>query len=124
MGCPVSDCTKTLHDESLVFDTRSNTYLIAVVLVAQQLTGAVVNTKTSGFSSATNTTLLDKLTCAAAFSVNVLFTLNVHVGIFDPGHNLLVCSHIWAEAIYSSTDETFLNQLHSVLSGNTLKLSF
>jgi hypothetical protein len=65
--------------------------------------------------------LSDELTGAATLSVDVLLTLDVHVGILDPGHDLLVSSHVRAETINSSTDEALLDELHGVLAGDSLK---
>ena len=118
---PVADGTETLYEESSVFDTLGQLNLIAEVLIASQFTNCVVDTETSGLVTTVDTTLGYEFTSAATFSVNVLFTLNVHVGIFDPSHNLFVGSHIWAEAINGSADETFLDELHSVFTGNSLK---
>ena len=52
-----------------------------------------------------------------------MFSLDVHVGIFDPSHDLFVGSHIWAEAVDGSTDETLLDELHGVLASDALKLT-
>ena len=59
---------------------------------------------------------------AAAFSVNVLLALDVHVGILDPGHNLFVGAHIGTEAINSSSNKALLDELHGVLTGDSLNL--
>jgi hypothetical protein len=52
-----------------------------------------------------------------------LFSLDVHVGIFDPSHDLFVGSHIWTEAVDGSADETLLDELHGVLASDALKLT-
>jgi hypothetical protein len=35
---------------------------------------------------------------------------------------LLVCSHVWTEAINSSSNKAFFNELHGISSCNSLKL--
>ena len=64
----------------------------------------------------------DEFTSAAAFGIDIGLTLNVHVCVLNPGHGLLVGAHIRTEAINLSTNETFLDELHSVLTGHTLDL--
>ena len=120
---PVSDSTETLDDESAVSDTLRETNFIDESLVGGHLTDSVVNTETSGFGTTTDTTVFDELTSAATFRVDILFTLDVHVGIFDPGHDLFVGSHIGSKAVDSSTDEALLDKFHSVLTGDTFKFS-
>jgi len=124
LGGPVADSAEALDNKSLAFDTLSAIDLIAEVLISEHLTNAVVDTETSGLSTAIDTTLLDVLASAAAFSVNVLLALDVHVGILNPGHNLFVGAHIGTEAINSSSNKALLDELHSVLAGNALELSF
>jgi hypothetical protein len=121
VSSPVADSAETLDDEGFILNSKSAVYLLAVILVGKQFTDAVVYTETSGLSTTSDTSLSDELASAAALSVDVLFTLNVHVGVLDPSHNLLVGSHIGTKAIYGSTDETLLDELHSVLAGYTLK---
>jgi hypothetical protein len=66
---------------------------------------------------------LDELSCAAAFGIDVLLSLDVHVGVFDPSHNLFVGSHIWSEAVNSCSNETFLDKFHGVFSCYTFEFS-
>jgi hypothetical protein len=122
LGGPVADSAKALNGESAPLNAFRKTDLVAESLVASQLADSVVDTETSGLATAIDTTLSDKLTSAATFRVDILFTLNVHVGILDPGHDLLVGTHIGSETINSSTDEALLDELHSVLAGNSFKL--
>jgi hypothetical protein len=120
---PVSDSAESLNDEGAVLDTFGKFDLIAEVSVACQLTDCVVNTETSGLVTAVDTTLSNELASAAALSVDVLFTLNVHVGIFNPGHDLFVGSHVGSETVDSGTDETLLDELHGVTTGYSLELT-
>jgi hypothetical protein len=112
-----------LHNKSLTFDTKSAINLLAEVLIGKHFTNAVVDTETSGLSATVDATLLDVLSSAAAFSVDVLFTFDVHVGVLDPGHNLFIGTHIGAEAIHSSSNKTLLDEFHGVLAGNALEFS-
>ena len=121
LSSPVTDCAVALHDEGAVFDALGEANLIGEGLEAGQLADSVVDTETSGLVTAVNTTLSDELTGAATLSVDVLLTLDVHVGILDPGHDLLVGSHVRAETINSSADEALLDELHGVLAGDSLK---
>jgi hypothetical protein len=92
-------------------------------LSVEEFLNGVEDTESSGFSTSLNTTLLDVLSSAASFGVDILFTSNLLVGILDPGHDLLVGSHVRSETINGGTDEVLLDELHSVLSGDTLELS-
>jgi len=117
---PVADGTETLDDEGLALNTQGETTAVDEGLCAEHLADSVVDTEASGLSAASNTTLGDELASAAALSVDVLLTLDVDVGILDPGHNLLVGAHIGTKAINLSTDKALLDELHGVLSGHSL----
>lgn len=120
---PVSNSAKTLNNKGTFLNTLGEAGLFAEGLVACQLADSVVDSETGGLATAADAALSDELTSAAALSINVLLTLDVHVGILDPGHNLLVGSHVGSEAIDSSTDETLLDELHSVLACNSFELT-
>ena len=92
-------------------------------LGVQKLTNSVVGSKTSGFGTSTDTTLRDELAGAAALSIDVRLTLDVHVGIFDPGHDLFIGAHVGAKAINLSANEVLLDKLHGVLACHTLELA-
>ena len=111
-----------MNDESLIFDAESKIGAVAERLNAQKLTDCVVGSKTGGLGTSTDTTLRDEFASAAALSIDILLTLDVHVGVFDPGHGLLVGSHVWSEAVNLGTDEALLDELHSVLTGDSLDL--
>lgn len=119
---PIADSTETLNNESAVFDTFGEADFLDESLVRGHLTDGVVDTETSGFSATIDTALSDELASAATFSVDIGFSLHIHVGIFDPGHDLLVSTHVWSETVDSGTDETLLDKLHSVLAGHTFEL--
>lgn len=67
--------------------------------------------------------MVDVLSSAAAFSVDVLFSLQLDVSIFNPGHDLLVGAHVGSEAVDTRTNKALLSELHSVSSGDLLKLA-
>lgn len=120
---PVAHGTEALDDEGLVVDSKLlEADLVAEGLKAEQLASGVENTKASRLSSAGNTTLADKLARAAALSVDVLLTFNVHVGILDPRHHLLVGAHVRPEAVDGCADEALFNQLDRVFSCSAFKL--
>jgi hypothetical protein len=124
LGGPVADSAETLDDESLVLDSSGlETALLDEGLLVEELTGGVVNTESGGFSASLDTALLDVFSSAAALSIDVLLSLNVHVRVLDPRHDLLVGSHVGAKAIDGSTDESFLDQLHGVLAGHSLEFA-
>ena len=123
LGGPVADGTEALDDEGLVLDAKAETDAVDEGLGVEELADGVVDTETGGLGTAGNTSLGDELACAAALSVDVGLTTDVHVGILDPGHGLLVGSHVGTEAINLSTDEALLDELHSVLAGGSLDLS-
>ena len=100
-----------MNDESLIFDAESKIGAVAERLNAQKLTDCVVGSKTGGLGTSTDTTLRDEFASAAALSIDILLTLDVHVGVFDPGHNLLIGAHIGAKAINLSADEILLDKL-------------
>jgi len=123
LGGPVSDGTESLNNKGLVLASDGESDLIAERLSVEEFLNGVEDTESSGFSTSLNTTLLDVLSSAASFGVDILFTSNLLVGILDPGHDLLVGSHVRSETINGGTDEVLLDELHSVLSGDTLELS-
>ena len=122
LGGPVADSTEALHDEGLVLDAERKVDTVDEGLRVEELTDGVVDTETGGLGTAGDATLADELASAAALSVDVLLTLDVHVGVLDPGHGLLVGSHVGAEAVDLGTDEALLDQLHGVLTGHSLDL--
>ena len=123
LGGPVADGTEALDDEGLVLDSKGETDAVSEGLGVEELADGVVDTETGGLGTAGNTSLGDELACAAALGVDVGLTTDVHVGVLDPGHGLLVGSHVGTEAINLSTDEALLDELHSVLAGGSLDLS-
>ena len=120
---PVADSTETLDVEGLSSDAEIKATAVDKGLGVEHFTDGVVDTKTSGLSTASDTTLRDELASAAALSVDVSLTLHIDVGVLDPGHGLLVGSHIRTKAINLSADESLLNELHGVFSGDSLDLS-
>lgn len=123
LGGPVADSTEALDDESLVLDSLGESRSFAEGIGVEEFTDGVVDTEAGGLSAASNTSLGDKLASAAALSVDILLTLHVHVGVLDPGHSLLVGTHVGSEAINLGTDKALLDQLHGVLTGHSLDLS-
>jgi hypothetical protein len=87
-------------------------------IVVEQSSHAVVDTEASRLGSAVNTTLRDEFASCATFSVDVRLAVHVYVGVFNPGHNLLVCSEIGAKAVDLGANETLFGELHSVSTSN------
>jgi hypothetical protein len=87
-------------------------------IVVEQSSHAVVDTEASRLGSAVNTTLGDEFASCATFSVDVRLTVHVYVGVFNPGHNLLVGSEIGAKAVDLGANETLFGELHSVSTSN------
>ena len=123
LGSPVADSAEALNDEGLTGDASLKAASLDERVSVEEFTDGVVDTKTGRFGTASNTSLGDELASAAALGVDVGLTLNVHVGVLDPGHGLLVGTHVGSEAINLSSDKALLDELHSVLTGNTLDLS-
>lgn len=123
LGSPVSDSTEALNDEGLALDTFGELNALVEGLSVKESTNSVVDTETGGLSAASNTSLREELARAAALSVDVLFTLHCHVGVLNPGHGLLVGSHVGSEAIDLSTNKVLLDELHSVLASDSLDLA-
>jgi len=123
VGGPVSDGSESLDNKGLACNSLAETNLLEEGWHVKHLTDSIVDTKASGFGSSHDSTLLDELTSAAAFGVDVLLTLDLHVGVLNPGHDLLVGSHVRSEAIDRGSDESLLNELHGVLAGNSFEFS-
>ena len=119
---PVADGTESLDNEGLVLDSEVKTASFDERFNSEELTDGVVDTETGGLGTTGNTSLGDEFASAAALSIDVGLTLDVHVGVLDPGHGLLVGTHVGSEAINLSTDEALLDELHSVLTGHSLDL--
>ena len=94
LRCPIAYSAKTLNNESSVLDAFGKTNFFYKSGVACELTNSIVDTKTSRLVTTVDSTLSNKFASAAAFSVNVLLAFNVHVGILDPSHNLLIGTHV------------------------------
>mmetsp|Transcript_34300 Transcript_34300/g.45174 ORF Transcript_34300/g.45174 Transcript_34300/m.45174 type:complete len:322 (+) Transcript_34300:732-1697(+) len=122
LGGPVADSTEALNDEGLALDAKVEAAAVDKGLSVEHLTDGVVDTETSGLGTSGDTTLGDELASAAALGVDVLLTLDVDVGVLDPCHGLLVGTHVGAKAINLSTDKALLDELHSVLAGDSLNL--
>ena len=122
LGGPVADGTEALHDESLVFYAQAEIDAVSEGLGIEELTHGVVDTETSGLSTAGDTTLGNELSSAATLGIDIGLTTHVHVGVLDPGHNLLVGTHVGSEAINLGTDKALLDELHGVLTGDSLDL--
>ena len=123
MGCPEADCTKSLDNESLVFYSRGEASLFGKCFLFKKSTDGIINTESSRLSSSLYTTLTNEFACAATFSVNVAFTPHNLVRVLNPGHNLLVCAHIWTKTVYLWSNEALLDKLHGVLSCYAFKFS-
>lgn len=108
-----------LVSDSLLFEEGS----VNESLVVEQSLHAVVDAEAGRLGSSVNTTLGDEFTSCATFSVDVGLAVHVHVGIFDPGHDLLVGSEIRAEAVDLGANETLLGELHSVSTSNLLNFA-
>jgi len=109
---PESYCAKTLDNnclasETLIFYKR----FLNKGIIVEQSPYAVVDTETGRLGSAVNAALGDELASCTAFSVDVLLAVHVHVGIFNPGHNLLVGSEIRAKTVDLGANETLLGEL-------------
>ena len=122
LGSPVADCAEALHNEALARDASGEVDTVGEALGVEELADGVVNSETRRLGASGNTALRNELASAAALGVDILLTLHVHVGVLDPGHDLLVGSHVGSEAINLSTDEALLDELHSVLTGDSLDL--
>lgn len=122
LGGPVADSTEALDDESLAIDTSGEANAVSESLGVEEFTHSVVDTETSGLGTAGNTTLGDELSSAASLGVDIGLTLDVHVGVLDPGHGLFVGTHVGSEAINLGTDKALLDELHGVLTGDSLDL--
>ena len=123
LASPVSDGTEALDNKSMISDAERASNFLDEALVGEKLTDAVVDAESGGFLATVDATLLDELASAAALSIDILLTLDIHVGVLDPGHDLLVGSHVGAEAVDSGSNKALLDKLHGVLAGHTLKLA-
>lgn len=108
-----------MNNNSLSGDTfLSEKGFLNETIVVEQSSHAVVDTEASRLGSAVNTTLGDEFASCATFSVDVRLTVHVYVGVFNPGHNLLVGSEIGAKAVDLGANETLFGELHSVSTSN------
>jgi hypothetical protein len=93
---PVSNVTKSLNCECFIFNTKfTSSSFIDESSEVQALSNGVIDTETSWLRSTMNTTLPDMFSSAASLRVNVILSSNTLVSVFDPGHYLFICSHIW-----------------------------
>ena len=122
LGGPVADSAEALNDKSFILNACTEAATVSEGLSVKELTNGVVDTKASRLGATSDTALGDELASAAAFSVDILLTLDINVGVFNPSHNLLVGSHVGTEAINLSTDKALFDELHGVLACHSLDL--
>ena len=123
LGGPVADGTETLNDEGLILDTKAKIDARSEGLGVEEFTDSVVDTETSRLGTTSDTALGNELSSAASLGVDVCLATNVHVGVLDPGHDLLVGTHVGSEAINLGTDKALLDELHGVLAGHSLEFA-
>jgi len=121
---PVADSSKALNHEGLSRDSLcSKLGLLDKRISSKELLDAVVDSESSTFSTSSDTTLVNEFTSAAAFSVDVLLSLHLNVGVLDPSHDLLVSSHVGTEAVNTRSNKTFLGEFHGVPTSDFLNFS-
>jgi len=99
-GCPVSDITKSLYCKCFIFNPLAFvTHFIHKRFGIKELSNSIVYSESSGLCSSLNTSVFNIFSSATSLKVNIFLRHNVLIGVLNPGHNLLVGSHIWAEAI-------------------------
>ena len=123
LGGPVADGTETLNDEGLILDTKAKIDARSEGLGVEEFTDSVVDTETSRLGTTSDTALGNELSSATSLGVDVCLATNVHVGVLDPGHDLLVGTHVGSEAINLGTDKALLDKLHGVLAGHSLEFA-
>ena len=107
---------------TVTFRPEAESCYIRDSLSGEESFNGVENTESSRFSTSLDTTLLDVLSSAASFSIDIALSPNILIGVLNPSHDLLPCSHVWAKAIDSSSNIPFFNQLHCVPSSNSFEL--
>jgi len=117
---PIADGSETLHNEGLVLHADSKSTLVCESFHVQQFTSGIVDAETSALSAALDTSLLNVLSSAAAFCVDVLFTSYLHIGVLDPSHHLLVSTHVRSQTVNCSSNKAFFDKLHGVLACDSL----
>jgi len=98
-GVIVSYVTEPLDNDFLPLHTRRNVRFITERIGVYQLFSDIVHTESRGLSPSTDTTLPLQLASDAPLRIDFSFTVEVAVSVFDPGHNLLICAHIWAKNV-------------------------
>lgn len=123
LGEVVADVTEALHDNLLAFDSFAQVSALTELIILEQFLENVVTAETGGFRTARDTTLRKQLAGGTTHSINLRFTVQIFIRVHNPCHDLLVGSHVRAEAVVLGTDETLLGELHSVLASDTLQLT-
>ena len=122
-GKLIADVAEALHDHSLAFDAGAQVGDLAERFVVEQLSEDEEAAHSCRFRSAVDAALAEELAGRAACGVDLLFSVDVVVGILDPGHFLLARAHVGSKHIVLWSNERLLGKLHGVLAGYLLQLS-
>ena len=123
VACPVADGTEALDVECLTSNALGlEKTLLDKRLLVEKGADAVIHAKPGAFGASSNSALVDEFASGASFRVDVGFATHLLVGVEDPGHSLLVRSHVWAQRVNVGSDEAFLEEFHCVLASNAFQL--
>lgn len=109
LSSPVTDITETLDDETFALHARFNTELFHERLVVKEISSAIEDTKTSRFSSTSDTTLVKSLTSDTTVSIDILVTEESLISILHPRHFSFTSTQIRSGNVDGSTDEALLS---------------
>lgn len=113
-----ADIAKALDNHSLPLHSCAYISYLAESVIAQKLSEHKVAAHTRGFSPAIDTTLAKELTGCTSGGVDLLFTVDVGVGILNPRHYFLARSHVRSQYIILRSYEGLLGKFHGILPGD------
>lgn len=123
VACPVPDGAETLDVECLAGNALGlEKTLLDERLLVEKGADAIIHAKPGAFGASSNAALVDEFASGASFRVDFGFATHLLVGVEDPGHNLLVRSHVWAQAVNLGSNEAFLVEFHCVLASDAFQL--
>lgn len=124
LASPVADRSESLDVECLVLKSLGlQQTLLDKRIFVQQGADAIVDAQARAFGASSDTSLINKLACSAAFSVDVLLTDHRLVSVHDPGHYLLVGAHVRSKAVNLWSNKALFGEFHSVSSCDPFELS-
>lgn len=82
-SCPIADITETLDNNFFASDSRLYTKFLWHFLITKNLPSWIEYTQSCWFRSASNTHLVNMLSCGDSWCINITMTIEILISVFD-----------------------------------------